>query len=71
MAYATDTRNFGASLSERITGLRASLSDRYTKYKVYRATLSELGALSERDLSDLGLHRSAIRSIAQDAAYKS
>jgi uncharacterized protein YjiS (DUF1127 family) len=69
MAYATDTRSFGASLGERITGLKASLADRYAKYKVYRATMAELAALSDRDLSDLGISRGMINAIATEAAY--
>ena len=41
----------------------------YAKWRVYRRTLNELYTLSDRDLSDLGLSRSAIRGIALEAAY--
>ncbi|MCF8511444.1 MAG: DUF1127 domain-containing protein [Rhodobacteraceae bacterium] len=37
--------------------------------RVYGQTLAELGALSDRDLADLGLHRSMISAVAKDAAY--
>ena len=37
--------------------------------KVYRTTLTELQALDNRDLADLGISRSMIRSIAHEAAY--
>ena len=33
-----------------------------------RATRNELSALSDRDLADLGVHRSQVRSIAWQAA---
>lgn len=37
--------------------------------QIYSRTLRELQALSNRDLADLGLHRSALHQIAHDAAY--
>lgn len=36
--------------------------------KVYRATVEELSTLSDRGLNDLGIHRSAIKRIALEAA---
>lgn len=39
------------------------------KRKVYRATLFELSALTNRDLKDLGIPRSSIKRIAMEAAY--
>ena len=46
-------------------GLRAD----YAKWRVYRNTIAELAALSNRDLADLGLSRSMISSVAHEAAY--
>lgn len=69
MAYATDTRALGASLAQRLGELRASLADRYAKYKIYRQTVSELANLTDRELADLGIHRSMIGEIAGEAAY--
>ena len=46
-------------------GLRA----RFTRYQAYRTTKSELEALSDRELEDLGLSRAMIRRIAYHAAY--
>lgn len=45
--------------------LRSALARR----KVYRKTLSELSTLSERNLKDLGISRSAIKHLASEAAY--
>lgn len=52
---------FLRSILERITAKRA-------RKKVYRETLNELRALSDRDLSDLGLSRANIHSVAWEAA---
>ncbi|NNE81302.1 MAG: DUF1127 domain-containing protein [Silicimonas sp.] len=43
---------------------------RYKQYRLYRTTLDELRALSDRDLNDLGLTRGMIRGVAYEAAYK-
>ena len=69
MAYATNTRAQGASLSQRISESWAALADRYAKYSTYKVTLNELAGLSDRDLADLGINRSMIRGIATEAAY--
>jgi len=39
------------------------------RYRTYQATLSELNALGEREVLDLGLNRSDFREIARKAAY--
>lgn len=58
--------HFGARVANMFNGLRA----RRAQYAVYRTTIRELEALSERELNDLGIHRSAIRGIAYKAAYE-
>lgn len=55
--------------ANRLSGFVGAVSQRYTRYKTYRTTLDELEALSDRDLADLGIARSMIRSIAYQAAY--
>lgn len=72
MAFANDTTRSAASLSlwDRVADLRAHLVERFAKYRLYRTTLSELSSLSDRDLADLGLHRSMIAELAREAAYK-
>ncbi len=45
------------------------LSRRIAQYKTYTRTLDELSQLDDRELADLGLHRSMIRGIAYRAAY--
>lgn len=46
------------------------LRTRFQQYRVYRNTLNELRTLSDRELADLGLHRSMLRRIAYQAAYE-
>ncbi|MGR3804272.1 DUF1127 domain-containing protein [Marinibacterium profundimaris] len=43
-------------------------SARRARNKVYRETLAELRALSDRDLRDLGMSRASIHSVAWEAA---
>jgi len=54
---------------DRLTALIADLRARHARYRLYRTTLDELQSLSMRDLADLGLHRSMLKSIAYEAAY--
>lgn len=68
MTYATQTRTTTGALGARLGGLRSALAGRYAKYKVYRNTMNELSALTDRDLADLGINRSMISSIATEAA---
>jgi uncharacterized protein YjiS (DUF1127 family) len=55
--------------ADRVSGFRANLADKIAKRKVFLTTLRELQALSDRDLTDLGLSRSDIQGIAREAAY--
>ena len=43
---------------------------RITRYRLYRKTLIELSELTTRELADLGLHRSMLKRVAYEAAYK-
>ena len=46
-----------------------SLAGRFSRYRAYRKTLTELEALSARELEDLGLAHGAIREVAYRSAY--
>lgn len=65
MSLATDIPRRPALLAD----VKASLIARWTRYSLYRATLSELSALSARDLADIGLNRSQLRAKAYEIAY--
>ncbi|PJE28497.1 hypothetical protein PSM7751_02465 [Pseudooceanicola marinus] len=68
MAYATQSP---AALAPQqgISRILGSVATRYARYSKYRRSISELSALTNRELSDLGLHRSMIKSVAYEEAY--
>ncbi|HMO08704.1 MAG TPA: DUF1127 domain-containing protein [Paracoccaceae bacterium] len=63
------TRALTAGLGERAAALVASVREGLRRRAVYTQTLRELRALSNRELSDLGIDRSMITRIALEAAY--
>lgn len=69
MAYINTTRATSFGLVERIQEFRAAALENAAKRKVYRETVRELNNLNNRELADLGIGRSAIKSIALEAAY--
>lgn len=50
-------------------GLVARIAKMIADYRLYYATVEELRQLSDRDLADLGLHRSSIKDIARESVY--
>lgn len=69
MVYANSTRAVGVSLSDRLAATLTVLRAAVQRRRVYDQTRRELKALSDRDLADLGIHRSMIRTVAREAAY--
>lgn len=69
MAYVNTTRVAKPSVADRMAGLFAGFSAMVQRRRIYGQTLRELRALTDRELSDLGMHRSAISDIAREAAY--
>lgn len=51
-----------------IAALVENAKTRFARYRMYRQTVNELAGLSDRELADLGLHRSMIRRVAMQAA---
>lgn len=51
------------------TGLFATLRKRFQTYMLYRETLAQLRALSDRDLADLAIEPSDLVGTAQRAVY--
>lgn len=70
MAFVNDIRHFEAGILARLRELRETLADRMIRRRVYRTTVNELSNLSTRELADLGINPSQIRSIAYEAAYR-
>ncbi|MEM9240866.1 MAG: DUF1127 domain-containing protein [Pseudomonadota bacterium] len=70
MAYVTN--NTETTLSHARSGVFAVFADlhqRYTRHRAFRDTFVEMNALSDRELADLGLHRSMLKGIAWQAVY--
>lgn len=60
-------------LNTSVLSGNAGLLDRVRKawadYRLYRATLDELGSLNDRELADLGITRFTIRDVAYESVY--
>ncbi|MEX0367928.1 MAG: DUF1127 domain-containing protein [Ruegeria sp.] len=71
MAYYNDVAQ-RSDLVERLLGSAARIfeaaAERHAKRRVFRATFDELNALSNRELADLGLHRSELKRVAWESA---
>ena len=68
MAYASNTQNASHGIAARVEALIVDVRARLARRKVFNETFREMAMLSDRDLADLGLHRSEIRRIAWQAA---
>ncbi len=70
MAFADDIRSFETTLVRRMRASFDMARAMADKRRTYRRTYDELSALSQRDLDDLGIHRTNIRDVARAAAYR-
>lgn len=69
MSTFNEVNTYRASVSNRFSGFIGGFSARFAQYRTYRRTLDELESLTDRELSDLGISRHSLRSIAYRAAY--
>lgn len=69
MAAFAHTSIDRAPVASRIAATVAAARDAFGRYKIYRATVNELDSLSNRELADIGMNRSMIKSVATEAAY--
>lgn len=68
MAVATNHTALKSAPTFGLASLVEAVKVRYARHRMYRQTVNELSSLSNRELADLGLHRSMIRRIAMQAA---
>ncbi|WP_299611946.1 DUF1127 domain-containing protein [uncultured Tateyamaria sp.] len=72
MAYYNNVAQ-RSDLVERLLGSVAhafeAAAERRAKQRIYRSTFNELNVLSNRELADLGLHRSELKRVAWESAY--
>jgi uncharacterized protein YjiS (DUF1127 family) len=52
-----------------MTSILRSMRDASRKRKAYQAMVAELQSMSDRDLYDVGIHRSRATEIAREAVY--
>jgi len=64
-SYATNAQHHG--LQARYIRILDGLRERAAQQSVYRQKVAELQAFSDRDLADLGYHRSEIPRIARES----
>lgn len=69
MAYITTTRALPLGKTGRADGWLNALRGVFARRALYNRTVRELSALSSRELADLGLSRSMITRVANEAAY--
>lgn len=69
MAYVNTTGLARKGLFDRLAVLKDGVLTTVRQRRVYLRTIAELNALTDRELSDLGIARIAIRDIAHEAAY--
>ena len=70
MAYIQPETKLAGSFFENLATVVRNMLNRYKQYRLYSKTVSELRELNGRDLSDLGLSRSMIESVAFSAVYE-
>jgi uncharacterized protein YjiS (DUF1127 family) len=70
MAYVNTTSAPTTSFFARIGTAFDTLATRFKKYRLYRETFHGLSALSNRELQDLGLNRSELRSVSWEASSR-
>lgn len=71
MTYIThnDRAVHGTSIWQRVSDLHTSWTQRRAQHRAYRSTVSQLLALSNRELIDMGVDPADIHDIARQAAY--
>jgi uncharacterized protein YjiS (DUF1127 family) len=68
MAHAM-THTYDTGIAGGLGRWLERLHSRHAAHRLYRNTLSELEALNDRELGDLGLSRLVIRDVARESVY--
>ncbi|WP_050928001.1 DUF1127 domain-containing protein [Aestuariivita boseongensis] len=71
MTTLTETTQSASLRNWGLAGKWQDLQARFTRWRLYRQTLGEMASLSNRELADLGLHRSELKRVALMAVYES
>jgi uncharacterized protein YjiS (DUF1127 family) len=68
MAYVNASRAAQGGLFDRLNAAVKSVGAAIERRRLFNRTFHELNQLSDRELTDLGIHRSSINQIALEAA---
>jgi len=69
MAYVNSSRAASFGIVDRAVAIVKSVRVGLERRRVFKQTVRELQALSNRELADLGIHRAMITRVANEAAY--
>lgn len=69
MAYVTTHQSAPAAFFDRLSAAISSFRQARQDQRMFRKTVSELRALSDRELNDLGLSRSNLLEVARQSVY--
>jgi uncharacterized protein YjiS (DUF1127 family) len=69
MAYANNSRTTSLGLVDRFSAFMATAKVNAAKRRIYEKTVRELNALTDRELTDLGISRVSVEDVARVAAY--
>ncbi|WP_299874451.1 DUF1127 domain-containing protein [uncultured Sulfitobacter sp.] len=70
MAYLNQTTAQQSSFMARVMSAFDGMVTRFQRNRLYRETFNGLNALTDRELADLGLHRSELPRVAWDAVNR-
>ena len=69
MTYYTDNRSRRSGFLSGLTATVRTAAEDYSKWRLYRRTVSELSDLGDRELADLGLAPGDIDAAARRSVY--
>ena len=69
MAYVNSSRAATYGIADRAAAIVKTIRVSLERRRVFKQTVRELQALSNRELADLGIHRAMITRVANEAAY--
>jgi uncharacterized protein YjiS (DUF1127 family) len=70
VAMMTDTALARGQMTAHLRQRLADIAEAWGRWRLYRRTLAEMSALSDRALADLGLHRSMLKRVAWIATHE-
>lgn len=69
MAYVNTNSIARKGFADRLAFVKDAVLTAINQRRVYTRTVAELNALTDRELTDLGISRLSITEIAREAAY--